>query len=115
MRSLLLSSLALLALAACAADDPGSRSGSFVAATLPQWITGLPGDGPEFGVSGVAPGAQLPAGYAELNNAAPEAPMRRADMICTLGTQVLEQGSAPGEPAGFAVARVRCNPYRPSL
>ena len=98
---------ALLLLAACA-SDPGSD------ATLPQWITGYPGYGPEFGTAGLA-SDQLPPGYAGFNNTDPQLAAQHAAQICTLGFQSLDQATVPGEPIGFATNRVRCSVYRPSF
>ena len=103
----------LLALAACA-SEPGSESDLPVISSLPQFITGLPGNGPEFGVAGLEQ-AKLPAGYAGFNNVGPDIAARHAAQICTQGYQVIEQGTAPGDPAGIVEWRVRCNAYRPSL
>jgi hypothetical protein len=100
---------AAVALSACAIpDDPGSRSDQSIVSSLPQWITGLPGDGPEFGVTGVA-------GEGGAAASGDQVAARHADQICTLGHQTLEQGTAPAAPGAYSVARIRCNPYRPSL
>jgi hypothetical protein len=98
----------LLALAGCE-SEPGSQF-----AGLPQFITGLPGNAPEFGVSGLQQG-QLPANYAAINNQSPDVPDQRAARVCTLGYQIVDQKPAPGDPIGFTVATVRCELYRPSL
>jgi hypothetical protein len=101
--------VAAVALSACAiADDPGSRSDLPVVSALPQWITGLPGDGPDFGVTGRATDGAASVTAAEMAS-------RHADQICTLGHQSLEQGTAPADQGEFTVARVRCNSYRPSF
>jgi hypothetical protein len=100
--------LAVFALAACE-SEPGSQF-----AGLPQFITGMPGDPQEFGVSGLQQG-QLPAEYAAINNPSPDATEKNAARVCTLGYQILDQKPAPGDPVGFTVATVRCNLYRPSL
>jgi hypothetical protein len=105
--------VALLALAGCA-SEPGSASNIPVVSALPQFITGLPGDPPQFGVSGLQPGA-LPAGYADSNNQSPDVPAIHADQICTLGNHVDAQKPASGDPVSFTVAQVHCALYRPFL
>lgn len=100
---------AAVVLSACAIpDDPGSQSDKPIISSLPQWITGLPGDGPEFGVTGVA-------GEGAAGASGEQVASRHADQICTLGHQTLEQGTAPAAPGAYTVARIRCNSYRPSF
>jgi hypothetical protein len=110
-RSLVLTGLLLLA--ACA-GDPGSEADLPVVSFIPQFITGLPGVQPDFGVTGLAQ-APTQAGYADFNNAAAEVPEQHAASICTLGWQKLEEGQAPGDPVPYLRQRVRCNAYRPTL
>jgi hypothetical protein len=110
-RSLVLTGLFLLA--ACA-GDPGSEFDLPVVSYIPQFITGLPGEQPNFGVTGLAQ-APTQAGYAGFNNAAAEVPEQHAASVCTLGWQKLEEGQAPGDPVAFTRQRVRCNAYRPTL
>ena len=105
--------IALTVLAACQ-SEPGSQSDVPVISALPQFITGLPGYGPEFGTSGLPPD-QSASPAAAWNNTAADVPMRHAAQICTLGFETLEQGTAPGEPIDFTVQRVRCTTYRPSM
>ncbi len=101
--------LSVLLLVAACASDPGSDS------ALPQWITGYPGYGPEFGTAGLATD-QLPAGYAGFNNTDPQLPAQHAAQICPRGYDFLDQGTtAPGEPVAFTTNRVRCTAYRPSF
>jgi hypothetical protein len=112
MRHLLaVASLAMLV--ACASEPGASGSGSYIEG-LPQWLTGLPGEGPSFGVSALQQAPQE-AGYAPFNNASPQIVPTHAAQICTLGYQRLTEETAPGEPVNFALSRVRCNPYRPTL
>jgi hypothetical protein len=103
----------LFLLAACA-DGPGSESDVPGIALIPQFITGLPGEQPNFGVTGIAQ-APTQAGYADFNNAAAEVADQHAASVCTLGWQKLEEGQAPGEPVPLVRQRVRCNAYRPTL
>jgi hypothetical protein len=103
----------LLLLAACA-DQPESQSNLPGIAYLPQFITGLPGEQPNFGVTGLAQ-APTQAGYADFNNADPSVAEKHAASVCTLGWQKLEEGQAPGDPVPYIRQRVRCNAYRPSL
>jgi hypothetical protein len=105
--------IAMVLLAACQ-GEPGSRSDLAVISELPQFITGLPGDGPEFSTTGLQP-SQSTAPAAATNNTSADVPARHAAQICTLGFEMLEQGTAPGEPMDFVVQRVRCTAYRPSL
>jgi hypothetical protein len=112
MRHLLaIASLAMLA--ACASAPGDSTSGSF-SDGLAQWITGLPGEGPSFGLTALQQAPQDP-GYAGFNNASPQIAATHAAQICTLGYQRLAEEAAPGEPVNFTLWRVRCNPYRPTL
>jgi hypothetical protein len=104
---------AMLLLAGCV-SEPGSQSDVPVISALPQFITGLPGDGPEFGTAGLASG-ELPPGYAGFNNTDPQIPAQHANQICTLGYQTLDQGTQPGDPVPFVDWRVRCSVYRPSF
>jgi len=103
----------LVVLAGCASgfgiseNDP-SRDG------LAQFLTGLPGDGPIFAVTALPQEPQEP-GYAGFNNGSPQVAATHAGQVCTLGYQRLADEAAPGEPVGFTVWRVRCNPYRPTL
>lgn len=110
-RSLVLTGLFLLA--ACA-SEPGSESNIPGVSLIPQFITGLPGEQPNFGVTGLAQAPTQP-GYAEFNNAEADVPELHAASICTLGWQKLEEGQAPGQPVGFIRQRERCNAYRPFL
>jgi hypothetical protein len=103
----------LLLLAACA-SEPGSESNLPGVAYLPQFITGVPGEQPNFGVTGLAQ-APTQAGYADFNNAAADVPQQHAASVCTLGWDKLEEGQAPGDPVGFIRQRVRCDAYRPTL
>ena len=103
----------LLALAGCQ-SEPGSQSALPVISALPQFITGLPGYGPEFSTTGLK-ADQAPAPVAASNNTSADVPALHAAQICTLGVETLEQGTAPGEPIDFTVQRVRCTTYRPSL
>ena len=103
----------LLLLAACA-SEPGSESDLPVISYVPQFITGLPGEQPNFGVTGLAQAPTQPA-YAGFNNAAADVPEQHAASVCTLGWQKLEEGQAPGDPVSFTRQRVRCNAYRPTL
>jgi hypothetical protein len=111
-RFLLLSGLLLLA--ACADDAPGSQSNVPGIAYIPQFITGLPGEQPNFGVTALAQAPTQP-GYVDFNNAAPGIAEQHAASVCTLGWEKLEEGQAPGDPVGFTRQRIRCNAYRPSL
>ncbi|HZS83664.1 MAG TPA: hypothetical protein VFA50_12390 [Stellaceae bacterium] len=104
--------LGTLVLAACAAGQ-ASPSGD-IGSVLPQFITGLPEETPQFAVSALQQGA-LPEGYAEINNQSPGVPAIHAAQICTLGQQMSEAAPVPGAPIGLTVATVRCNLYRPSL
>jgi hypothetical protein len=104
---------AILLLAACV-EDPGSRSDLPLVSALPQFITGLPGYGPDFGAAGLQQG-QLPPGYAGFNNTGPQVAAQHASQICTRGYETLDQGTAPGDPVPFVDWRVRCNAYRPSF
>jgi hypothetical protein len=103
----------LVALAACA-SEPGSSSDLPIISSLPQWITGLPGEGPSFGVATLQEPPTQP-GYAGFNNASPLLTATHADQICTLGYQKLSEETAPGEQVPFTVTRIRCNAYRPSF
>jgi hypothetical protein len=105
--------IVLLALAACE-SEPGSMSDRPVVSSLPQFITGLPGNGPDFGVAGLVPGP-LPAGYDGFNNVGPQVAATHAAQVCTLGYEKLDEQSQPGDPIAFAEWHVRCNPYRPSF
>jgi hypothetical protein len=89
-------------------SDPGSDS------WLPQFITGYPGYGPEFGTAGLA-SDKLPPGYDGINNTDPQVAAQHASQICTLGTETLDQGTAPGDPVALSTMRVRCTRYRPSF
>jgi hypothetical protein len=104
---------AVLLLAACA-SDPGSRSDLPVISSLSQFITGLPGYQPEFGVAGLE-AKKLPAGFDGFNNTEPGVAAAHAAQVCTLGYQTLVEGVVPGDPVGFVAWGVRCNAYRPSL
>jgi hypothetical protein len=104
---------AILLLAACVAD-PGSQSDLPVISALPQFITGLPGYGPEFGTAGLTD-AQLPPGYAGFNNIGPQVAAQHASQICPRGYQTIEQGTEPGDPVSFVAWGVRCTPYRPTF
>ena len=103
----------LVVLASCASgfgiseNDP-SRDG------LAQFLTGLPGDGPIFGLTALPQAPQEP-GYAGFNNASPQIAAVHAAQVCTLGYQPLAEETPPGEPVNFTLWRVRCNPYRPTL
>ena len=101
----------LVVLAACASgisDNDPSRDG------LPQFLTGLPGEGPSFGLTALQQAPQ-DAGYAGFNNASAQIAATHAAQICTLGYQRLGEETPPGEPVNFIFWRVRCNPYRPTL
>ena len=104
---------AMLLLAGCV-SEPGSQSDVPVISALPQFITGLPGYGPEFGTAGLTD-APLPPGYAGFNNQGPQVAAQHASQICTLGYQTLDQATQPGDPVPFDDWRVRCNVYRPSF
>ena len=105
--------IALLALAGCA-SEPGSASDVPIISALPQFITGLPGNPPQFGVSGLQAG-DLPEGYAKFNNQSPAVPAIHAAQICTLGYHIDDQKTAAGDPIGFTIAQTHCALYRPSL
>jgi hypothetical protein len=103
----------LVMLAACASEPGAPGSGSLIEG-LPQWLTGLPDDGPIFGLSALPQAPQEP-GYAGFNNASPQVADTHAAQVCTLGYQRLAEDLAPGEPVNFTVWRARCNLYRPTL
>src|SRR5882724_10118599 len=105
--------VALLALAACQ-SEPGSTSDQSGISSLPQFITGLPGYGPEFTTTGLQAASATPA-LSTSNNTGADVAARHAAQIGARGYQILEEGTAPGEPIEFKVSRVRCNAYRPSL
>jgi hypothetical protein len=81
---------------------------------LPQWITGLPGEGPSFGVVTLTQAPTQP-GYAELSKVTPDLLAAHADQTCTLGWQNLGEETVPGEQVPLTETTVRCNAYRPSL
>jgi hypothetical protein len=103
----------LMLLAACA-SEPGSGSDLPVIGWLPQGITGLPGDPPQFGVAGLAQ-APTQDGYASFNKASPDVAAVHAAQICTRGYEKLGEETLPGETVPFTRWTVRCNLYRPSL
>jgi hypothetical protein len=103
----------LAALAACA-SEPGSSSDQPITGGLPQWITGLPGEGPSFGIATLQQPPTQP-GYEGFNKASPQLTDIHAAQICTLGYQKLAEETAPGEQVPFTVTQIRCNAYRPSF
>jgi hypothetical protein len=109
----LLAVASLVMLTACA-SEPGASAGGSLIDGLPQWMTGLPDDGPIFGLTALQQAPQ-DAGYAGFNNASPQMAATHAAQICTLGYQRLAEETAPGEPVNFTLWRGRCNPYRPTL
>jgi len=109
----LLAVTSLVILAACASTPGDPASGPSIEG-LPQWLTGLPGDGPTFGLTALQQTPQ-DAGYVGSNNASPQIAATHAAQVCTLGYQRLGEETPPGEPVNFTLWRVRCNPYRPTL
>jgi hypothetical protein len=103
----------LAALAACASAPSNPASGPSIEG-LPQWLTGLPGDGPSFGLTALQQAPQ-DAGYVGSNNASPQIAATHAAQICAGGYQRLAEETAPAEPVNLTLWRVSCNPYRPTL
>jgi hypothetical protein len=98
--------LAILAIAALVAGcTPDVLATSFSP-------TGVPTD--EFGVTSLAGTPKDPA-YASFNNADPGAGALMARQLCTLGTELGDEVTLPGDAADFRFQSVRCAPYRLSI
>lgn len=102
----------LIMLASCA-TEPGPAA-DVNADGLAQWLTGVPSQGPSFGIATIQQ-APTQAGHAELNKAGPLLAAAHAEQICTLGYQRTADETAPGEDVPFTVTTIRCTAYRPSF
>jgi hypothetical protein len=102
--------LGLFVLVSCASEPSPAASGGGLA----QFLTGLPDEGPSFGIATLQEAPPEP-GYAAFNKSDPSLAASHAEQICTLGYQRLGDETAPGEQVPFTETRIRCNAYRLSF
>jgi hypothetical protein len=78
-------------------------------------VSGGASEQPDFGVSALASGEDMPANYAAFNKVDPQVADFHARQVCTLGYEKLAEQMLAWDPGQLAWWRVTCVPYVLSL